>query len=40
LHRLYNNARVLTHNAMEDAVDQAVIFEGILADFEKMNIPD
>lgn len=40
LHRIYNNARVLTHNAMEDAVDQAVIFEGLLADFEKMNIPD
>ena len=40
LHRLYNNAHVLTHNALEDAIDQAVIFEGILADIEKMNIPE
>lgn len=40
LHRLYNNARMLTHNALEDAIDQAVIFEGILADIEKMNIPE
>jgi len=40
LHRLYNNARMLTHNALEDAIDQAVIFEGILAEIEKMNIPE
>ncbi|MHB8856429.1 MAG: 3'-5' exonuclease [Bellilinea sp.] len=37
LHRLYNNARMLTHNALEDAIDQAVIFEGILAEIEKMD---
>ena len=40
LHRLYNNAKVLSHNALDDAVDQAVIFEGILTEFEKMNIPE
>lgn len=40
LHRLYNNAKVLSHNALDDAVDQAVIFEGILAEYEKMDISE
>lgn len=35
LHGLYDNSRMISHNALEDAVDQAVIFEGILSEFEK-----
>ncbi len=40
LHRLYNNAKDLSHNALDDAVDQALIFEGILAEYEKINIEE
>jgi len=35
LHRIYNEDKSLSHNALQDAIDQAVILEGILADMEK-----
>ena len=35
LHNIYNESKALTHNALEDAIDQALIFQGILADIEK-----
>lgn len=35
LHNIYNESKALTHNALEDAIEQAVIFKGILADIEK-----
>jgi len=33
LHRLYHDGSDLTHNALEDAIAQAIIFEGILKEF-------
>jgi ribonuclease T len=33
LHRLYNQGKMLSHNALGDAIDQAVVFEGILEEF-------
>lgn len=35
LHNIYNESKALTHNALEDAIEQAVIFQGILADIGK-----
>jgi ribonuclease T len=35
LHRIYDKGKALSHNALDDAVDQAVIFEGILEEFYK-----
>ena len=35
LHKLYHDDKTLSHNALQDAVDQAVIFERILAEMEK-----
>lgn len=39
LHRIYNEDKILSHNALQDAIDQAVILEGILADMEKGTVP-
>ena len=33
LHQRYHNGNELTHNALEDAIAQAIIFEGILKEF-------
>ena len=33
LHQRYHNGNELTHNALEDAIAQALIFEGILKEF-------
>ena len=33
LHPLYNQGKKLSHNALGDAIDQAVVFEGIIKDF-------
>jgi ribonuclease T len=33
LHRIYRAGQALSHNALEDAIDQSIIFEGILKDF-------
>lgn len=33
LHRRYHDGKELTHNALEDAIAQAIIFEGILKEF-------
>jgi ribonuclease T len=33
LHRQYIHGKPLSHNALDDAIDQAVIFEGILKEF-------
>jgi ribonuclease T len=33
LHKLYDNGSKLSHNALDDAISQAVIFEGILKEF-------
>lgn len=35
LHNIFNHSRTLTHNAVEDAIEQAVIFERLLAEMEK-----
>lgn len=32
LHNIFNHSKELTHNALEDAVEQAVIFERLLAE--------
>jgi len=39
LHRLFNKSRTISHNALEDAVDQAVIFEGILSELKSAPTP-
>jgi len=33
LHKLYDSGNQLSHNALDDAISQAVIFEGILKEF-------
>jgi ribonuclease T len=33
LHRLYHNGEPLSHNALQDAIDQGLIFEAILKEF-------
>jgi DNA polymerase III epsilon subunit-like protein len=33
LHKRYHDGNELTHNALEDAIGQAIIFEGILKEF-------
>lgn len=33
LHRIYNKGKMLSHNALDDAIDQAIIFEGILEEY-------
>jgi ribonuclease T len=35
LHQRYIHGKPLSHNALDDAIDQAVIFEGILKEFYK-----
>jgi ribonuclease T len=35
LHRQYIQGKPLSHNALDDAIDQSVIFEGILKEFYK-----
>jgi ribonuclease T len=35
LHRRYIHGKPLSHNALDDAIDQSVIFEGILKEFFK-----
>lgn len=35
LHNIFNHSKELTHNALEDAIEQAVIFEGLLEEIEK-----
>lgn len=35
LHKLYNHNKALTHNALQDAIDQAVIFENLLAELNE-----
>ncbi len=35
LHKLYNHDKILTHNALQDAIDQAVIFENLLAEISE-----
>lgn len=34
LHNIFNKSKTLSHNALEDAIDQAVIFEGLLTAME------
>lgn len=34
LHNIFNESKTLSHNALEDAIDQAVIFEGLLTAME------
>ncbi len=33
LHRRYIHGKLLSHNALQDAIDQSVIFEGLLKEF-------
>ena len=33
LHPLYNQSKKLSHNALGDAIDQAVVFDGIIKEF-------
>lgn len=35
LHNIFNHSKTLTHNALEDAIEQAVIFERLLAQMEE-----
>lgn len=33
LHQLYNQGKMLSHNALGDAIDQAVVFEGVIREY-------
>lgn len=35
LHNIFNKSKALSHNALEDAIDQAVMFEGLLTMMEE-----
>jgi ribonuclease T len=35
LHRLYHDGKTLSHNALQDALDQSIIFEAILEEYFK-----
>jgi ribonuclease T len=36
LHHLYNDGKTLSHNALDDAIDQAAVFKGILDEFHAL----
>jgi ribonuclease T len=38
LQQLYNKGNKLSHNALHDAINQAVIFEGILREFYALDL--
>jgi DNA polymerase III epsilon subunit-like protein len=33
LHKIYDHGKQLSHNALDDAIDQAIIFQGIVKEF-------